>query len=99
MGGAVGRHDPNSPHKGGGSRHVSTCWVIRLSPVEVIVVVVVVVVVVNVVVANVVGVVVVVFLFVVFLFVVCCCCFQGERCPNPIYNNSRSTAAAAAMLM
>ena len=44
LGGAVGRHDPNSPHEGGGCRHVSTCWVIRLSPVEVIVVVVVVVV-------------------------------------------------------
>ena len=46
LGGAVGRHDPNSPHEGGGDRRVSTCWVIRLSPDEVIVVVVVVVVVV-----------------------------------------------------
>ena len=39
LGGAVGRHDPNSPHEGGGCRRVSTCWVIRLSPVPVIVVV------------------------------------------------------------
>ena len=34
LGGAVGRHDPNSPHEVGGCRRVSTCWLIRTVPVS-----------------------------------------------------------------